>query len=257
MSFEPERDTFFQYATLGAVGATLFVCLCYALIFFQPRLNPIPALRPEVVTPRSDLASLPSTWTPTYTPTPTFTTTPSSTPTATATMTDTATPTRTATLTRTRTRTRTPTRPPITATRRPPTARPATARPVTNLQPTAVPPPPFDFRLGRAVDAARNCGTWYVAGTVYSDQQGTARLNGLLVRIWAFGIEQGTITTGMHGRPGYWEWVFAAGSTIQGQVAMVHPDGRLRSPQIGFNMTPDCNQGGAVQQVIVDFVGSR
>lgn len=104
---------------------------------------------------------------------------------------------------------------------------------------------------------APNCGTWYVAGTLYSDQQGTARLNGLLVRIWAFGIEQGTVTTGMHGRTGYWEWIFGHGSNIQGQVAIVNPDGSLRSPRIDFYMTPDCGGGGAVQQVIVDFVGNR
>ena len=79
MGFEPDRDRFFQYATFVTVGLTALVCACYALLFFNPRVNPIAALRPEVATPDFSVAGLPATWTPTSTftlrHTPTVTTT--------------------------------------------------------------------------------------------------------------------------------------------------------------------------------------
>lgn len=243
MVFESEQDRFFQFATFTVVGLTVLVCLCYALIFFNPRLNPIAALRPLTPTPRQEIVTLPPTWTPTFTltptstPTPTLTFTPSHTPTET--------PTSTPTPTETPTFLPTPTKIPAPITRRPPTRQPT---------PTAS----FEFRLGRPVETAPNCGTWYVAGTVYSDQAGTARLNGLLVRIWAFGQVQGTDVTGSHAnRPGYWEWIFAHGSNVQGEVAIVHPDGSLRSPKVAFALTADCNAPEAIQQVIIDFVGGQ
>ena len=257
MGFEPDRDRFFQYATFVTLGLTLVVCLCYALLFFNPRVNPIAALRPETPTPDLSIAELPATWTPTFTstptrtPTPTFTFTPTFTPTATPTDTETPTfiptPTIFYIIVTGVPPTRAPTRRPVTAV---PPAQPATqpAR-----QPTAVPAPQFEFRLGRPVDAAPNCGTWYVAGTVYGDQTGASRVNGVLVRVWASGIEQGTDTTGSHsGRPGYWEWIFGHGTATTGEVAIVNPDGSLRSPKIPFTLTSDCN--GGIQQNIIDFI---
>ncbi len=252
MGFEPDRDRFFQYATFVTLGLTLVVCLCYALVFFNPRVNPVAALRPETPTPNLSVAELPATWTPTFTATPTNTPT----PTATFTPTSTATPTPIDTFTPTFIPTPTifyivvtgvpPTRPP---TRRPVTAAP----PPPPAQPTALPAPQFEFRLGRPVESAPNCGTWYIAGTVYSDQAGTSRMNGLLVRVWASGIEQGTDTTGRHsGRPGYWEWIFGNGTATSGEVAIVNPDGSLRSPKIPFTLTSDCN--GGIQQNLIDFV---
>lgn len=259
MGFEPDRDRFFQYATFVTIGLTLLVCACYALLFFNPRANLIAALRPETPTPDLSIAELPATWTPTasptVTPTPTFT--PSFTPTSTGTATpvDTDTPTFVPTPTIFYiVVTGIPTVAPPTL--RPPTRRPATAAPAPlPTQPPVPPPPQFEFRLGRDVDAAPNCGTWYVAGTVYSDQAGTNRLNGLLVRIWANEAEQGTDTTGSHGgRPGYWEWIFGRGTATTGQVAIVNPDGSLRSPLVTFTLTSDCNGAGAVQQNFIDFV---
>lgn len=260
MGFEPDRDRFFQYATFVTLGLTALVCACYALLFFNPRVNPIAAFRPETPTPNLSVAELPATWT------PTFTSTASATPTFTLTYTPTS------SRTRTPLDTSTPTQPPIPPTptifyivvtgvppTRLPTRRPVTAAPPPQqpqqpqIPPTPIPAPQFEFRLGRPVDSAPNCGTWYVAGTVYSDQAGSSRLNGLLVRIWASGIEQGTDTTGRHGgRPGYWEWIFGHGTATQGEVAIVNPDGSLRSPKVPFQLTSDCN--GGIQQNFIDFV---
>lgn len=258
VGFEPDRDRFFQYATFVTLGLTVLVCLCYALLFFNPRVNPIAALRPETPTPNLSVAELPATWTPTNTPTATRT--PTFTPTFTPTSTFTPTPLDTSTATFVPT----PTIFYIVVTGIPPTRLPATpvpARPVVQAvrESTAVPiqppTPQFEFRLGRPVDRAPNCGTWYIAGTVYSDQAGSSRLDGLLVRVWASGQEQGTDISGSHsGRPGYWEWIFGAGTATQGQVAIVNTDGSLRSPQVGFNLTSDCNSDGAVQQNFIDFV---
>lgn len=251
MGFEPDRDRFFQYATFVIIGLTVLVCMCYALLFFNPRVNPIAAMRPQVATPDLSVAELPATWTPTSTNTPTATLTPTPTHTATATATETPIETLTPTVEPSATVffvvvTGVPTIPP-------PTRRPVTAAPPP--PPTAVPPPPFEFRLGRPVDAQPNCGTWYVAGTVYSDQAGSSRLNGILVRVWANGIEQGTDVTGNHSsRPGYWEWIFGQGTAVQGEVALVNPDGSQRSPRIPFQLTSDCNAGGAIQQSFIDFV---
>jgi hypothetical protein len=259
VGFEPDRDRFFQYATFVTLGLTVLVCACYALLFFNPRVNPIAGLRPETGTPNLSVAELPATWTPTNTPTATSTAT--STPTFTPT--NTLTPTPLDTFTPTFIPTPTifyiivtgvpPTRLPAT---RVPTPRPAVPGPPPPAPlPTQPPTPQFEFRLGRNVDRAPNCGTWYVAGTVYSDQAGSSRIDGVLVRVWASGIEQGTDTTGRHsGRPGYWEWIFGQGTATQGQVAIINPDGSLRSPQVSFNLTSDCNADGAVQQNFIDFV---
>ncbi len=254
MGFEPDRDRFFQYATFFMVGLTVLVCVCYALLFLNPRVNPIAAFRPETPTPNLDVANLPPTWTPTNTATPT------NTPTATSTFTPTPPFTLTPTETLVPTETPTPTIFYVVVTGQAPTRLP------TRIPATAAPPPPaplpspqlFEFRLGRPVESAPNCGTWYVSGTVYSDQAGTSRVNGLLVRIWASGIEQGTDTTGTHsGRPGYWEWIFGQGTATTGEVAIVNPDGSLRSPKVPFTLTADCNAEGAIQQNFIDFVGGQ
>jgi hypothetical protein len=249
VGFEPDRDRFFQYATFVVLGLTAVVCACYALLFLNPRVNPIAALRPETPTPNLMVAELPPTWTPTLTNTPT------NTPTATSTFTPTPLPTDTPPATFTPTFLPTPTIYYLVVTGIPPTRRPPTRVPPPTVPPLP-PTPQYAFRLGRPVESAPNCGTWYIAGTVYSDQAGTNRLNGVLVRIWASGIEQGTDTTGTHSnRPGYWEWIFGRGTATTGEVAIVNPDGSLRSPKIPFTLTADCNAPGAIQQNIIDFVG--
>lgn len=251
MGFEPDRDRFFQYGTFIMFGLTAVVCACYALIFFNPRVNPIAALRPATATPNLNVAELPPTWTPTWTNTPT------NTPTATATFTATRPPTHTPTETLTPTFIPTPTTFYIVVTGVPPTRRPIPPTPVPTVPPLP-PTPQYQFRLGRPVESGPNCGTWYISGTVYSDASGSARLNGILVRVWASGIEQGTDTTGVHSnRPGYWEWIFGHGTATTGEVAIVNPDGTLRSPKIPFTLTSDCNAPGAIQQNIIDFVGGQ
>lgn len=256
MGFEPDRDRFFQYATFVVLGLTAVVCACYALIFANPRVNPIAALRPETPTPGLVVAELPPTWTPTPTNTPT------NTPTPTATYTPTPLPTDTPTATMTPTFVPTPTTFYVVVPGVPPTPRPTRPPPRPTVPPPTVPPPPsaqlFEFRLGRPVETGPNCGTWYVAGTVYGDASGSSRLNGLQVRIWASGIEQGTDTTGSHSnRPGYWEWIFGQGTATTGEVAIVNGDGSQRSPKVPFNLTGDCNAAGAIQQNVIDFVGGQ
>lgn len=259
MGFEPDRDRFFQYATFITIGMTVLVCACYALLFFNPRANPIAVLRPETPTPNLDVAELPATWTPTSTATATNTPLPTATFTATPPISNT--PTETAV----------PPEPTLepsptifyivvtgVAPTRLPTRRPAPVVIPNTPVPAPLPPPQLvEFRLGRPVESAPNCGAWYVAGTIYSDQNGTNKLNGILVRIWASGIEQGTDTSGSHGgRAGYWEWNFGRDSSVIGEVAVVNPDGSLRSPKVPFTMTSSCNGDGAVQQNVIDFVGN-
>lgn len=254
MGFEPDREGFFRYATFIMLGLTAVVCACYALIFANPRVMPIASLRPETATPGLVAAELPPTWTPTATATLT------STPLPTRTFTPSPLPTNTPPATLTPTFIPTPTTFFIVVTGVPPTARPT--RPPPPPAPPTVPPLPspqlVEFRLGRPVESAPNCGTWYVAGTVYGNASGATRLNGLLVRVWASGIEQGTDTTGSHSnRPGYWEWIFGHGTATTGEVAIVHPDGTLRSPKVPFTLTSDCNAPGAIQQNLIDFVGGQ
>ncbi len=251
MGFEPDRERFFKYATFVMLGLTVLVILCYALIFINPRVLPFDSFRPSTPMPTMAVAALPPTWTPTatQTPTPTSTFTPTHTPTNT--------PSPTPTSTHTPTLLPTPTIFYIVVTSIPPTRRPTDPPP-----PPTVPPLPspqtFQYRLGRPVETAPNCGTWYISGTVYSDSAGSNRVNGLLVRVWASGIEQGTDTTGTHSnRPGYWEWIFGQGTATTGEVAIVNPDGTLRSPKVPFTLTASCNGDGAVQQNIIDFVGGQ
>ena len=132
--------------------------------------------------------------------------------------------------------------------------RTATPRP-----PTKTPTPQYDFVLGRPPEKAPNCGTWYLSGTVYNNQSGSQRLNGVLVRVYdASGQVLGTIVTGSDAyRPGYWEYIFPHGSAVRGDVAIVRPDGSLRSPRKSYRLTADCAGSDAVNQIVFDFVGTH
>jgi len=72
-------------------------------------------------------------------------------------------------------------------------------------------------------------------------------------------IIQGTDITGSHSgkSPGYWEWIFANGTAGNGYVVIIDSGGNVLSPQIPFNLTANCNPGQGVNQVIIDFVGTR
>jgi hypothetical protein len=125
-------------------------------------------------------------------------------------------------------------------------------------KPTNTPLPQVDFVLGRPIQFIADCGQpWKVGGTVYNNQSGSQRLNGVLVRVWAFNQLQGTIGSGSldYSKPGYWEWTFSRGSDVQGEVAIVNPDGSLRSQPIAFHLTSSCDGAGAANQIIIDFVG--
>jgi|GEM_PF-2377864 hypothetical protein len=137
----------------------------------------------------------------------------------------------------------------------------ATRRPTTlpTAKPTNTPLPRTDFIVGRLLDSQANCNRpWQILGTVYASATKGDRVNGALVRVWAFDQVQGTITTGIGigDLPGYWEWNFASGMEIIGKVAIVQHDGTLRSPLVNFHLTARCEGAGAVNQIVLDFVGS-
>jgi hypothetical protein len=233
---EPQEELF-QIATLVVIVLIVIVCMGQLLVFVNPRvaINPF---KPPAST-GTPLPTFPATYTPTETSTPTLTFTPTAT--ATPTSTDTPTPIWTNTPTATHIPP-TRTRPPWTSTPRPPT------------------PAPYVFRLGRSVETHDNCGTWYLAGTVWNSSdpnQGTK--SGVPIRVVFGNIVQGTDITGSHSgkSPGYWEWIFANGTAGNGYVVIIDSGGNVLSPQIPFNLTANCNPGQGVNQVIIDFVGTR
>jgi hypothetical protein len=249
VSIEPERDQVFQYATFGVLGVTLLICACYGLIFVNPSVNPIRMLRPPITPQVLGLQQLPATWT----PTPTATNTPTATPTATPTNTPTATPTATPTNTPLATATPLPTAT-FTASA---TRRPATPRPVYNPpteEPTDTPVPLFNFHQVKN-EAAPNCGTWYIQGTVWANGYGNGFVPGTLVRVWANGGVYATDVAGSHARnnPAYWEVLFPKSTDSSGLVGIVDANGNLLSPQYPFHLTPSCKGSGAVNEIIIDF----
>lgn len=128
------------------------------------------------------------------------------------------------------------------------------------VKPTDTPVPPYDFILGRGLEYVADCGKpWKVMGSVYDSQSSAQRVNGVLVRVWAFGQVQATLTSGSPDatRPGFWEWTFNSGSEVLGEVAVVNADGSRRSQPVGFHLTSRCDGAGAVNEVVIDFAGRR
>lgn len=128
------------------------------------------------------------------------------------------------------------------------------------VKPTDTPVPPYDFILGRGLEYIADCGKpWKIMGSVYDSQSNAQRVNGILIRVWAFGQVQATLTSGSPDatRPGYWEWVFNSGSEVLGEVAVVNLDGSRRSQPVGFHLTSRCDGAGAVNEVVIDFAGRR
>jgi uncharacterized protein YgiM (DUF1202 family) len=139
-----------------------------------------------------------------------------------------------------------------------PTPRPAQSQ---QVKPTAAPAntntpaPLFDFELSRPPAPVSDCNRQTsVIGTVYTNKNNFQGLNGVIVRVSAFGQVQATLQTGMKNQAGYWEWHFAPNSTIAGEVQLVDAGGNPRSPVVKFNLSP-CN--GGTNQVAIDFVGTR
>jgi hypothetical protein len=140
----------------------------------------------------------------------------------------------------------------------PPPPPPPVVKPT--AKPTDTPVPPYDFILGRGLEYIADCGKpWKVMGSVYDSQSSAQRVNGVLVRVWAFGQVQATLTSGSPDatRPGYWEWVFNSGSEVLGEVAVVNLDGSRRSQPVGFHLTSRCDGTGAVNEIVIDFAGRR
>lgn len=127
-------------------------------------------------------------------------------------------------------------------------------------KPTDTPVPPYDFILGRGLEYIADCGKpWKIMGSVYDSQSSAQRVNGILIRVWAFGQVQATLTSGSPDttRPGYWEWAFNSGSEVLGEVAVVNLDGTRRSQPVGFHLTSRCDGAGAVNEIVIDFAGRR
>ncbi len=246
MSIEPDRDQFFQYATYAVAGLTLVICLCYGLIFLNPRVNPIGALQPVVPTAQVSKFELPPTWTPTATIAPTDTPTPEPTGTATPVPPNTAVPTFTPLPTNTRIPTRVP------ATRVPATRVPATPRPPA---PPATPiPPPSHFNRIK-YQASKNCGTWYLQGTLWDRGYGNGFVPGTIVRAWFSGGGTRDAVAGSFNKnnPGYWEMVFPNGQVQDGSLGIVDAAGNGLSPTYSFHLTKGCTGSSSVNEIIMDF----
>lgn len=230
MSIEPDRDQFFQYATFGVLGLTLVVCLCYALIFINPRANVIAALQPPTSTVAVQALQFPATWTPTATRTATRTFTPEPTSTATP----------------------IPSKTPL------PTWTPVPRR--------IAPPPPPAPKPGAATtfvavkrEKYPNCGTWYVQGTVWAKGEGSGLVPGTLVRVWWNGGEYKTVSAGSFGKnsDGYWEVLFPKNSEGSGQIGIVGSNGAGLSPRYDFNLTRSCKSDSDINEWIVDFAYAK
>ncbi len=256
MSIEPDRDQFFQYATFGVLGLTLVVCLCYGLIFINPRANFITALQPSLPSPTVAGLVLPATWTPTATDRPTSTATATLTETPTLVPTDTPEPTDTT----------------VPSSTPRPTARPATPRPPapppgpkpTRVPPTAVPPPPSPlFRFATYKQGCFHSGQTFVEGTVYLDSSGGSTKNGAHVRLsYAPGgpaVVNDDISGSHGGRAGYYILFINASGPKAGNwfVWLVDTNGNaLSDPQAGNFSTNNLGSGNpaACWRQVVDFV---
>ncbi len=248
MTIEPERDQFFQYATYGIIGLTLVICLCYSLVFLNPRANPIGALRPAAEALPTSTFVLPATWTPTLTFTPTETPTPE--PTGTPTDTPTNTPTDTKTPVPTRVPTRRPTSRPII-----PTAIPTAIPPATSVPPTNTPAPPSNFKIIKFEQSADCKGQWKLSGTVWNRGYGKGLLPGTLIRVWVSGSVYTTDVAGSHNKnnAAYWEVIFPKNQAKDGSVAIINSSGNIISPRRAFHLTKACSGKGAVTQITIDF----
>ena len=245
MSIEPDRDQFFQYATFAVIGLTLMVCLCYGAIFLNPRANFLTAFQPFTATPNNSVLELPATWTPTLTTTPT--------PTATSTPTDTPTNTPTKTPIPSNTPLPTPTRVPTRAPTAQPYVPPPAATPVPYVPPTLIPSVRY---TAIKYQTSRNCGTWYLQGTVWQNGEGSSVISGVRVRAMITGGGYRDAISGATGKnsAGYWEIIFRKGVAGSGQVGIVDDNGNLLTPQwYGVNLTSNCTGSGAVNQIIIDF----
>jgi hypothetical protein len=245
VSIEPERDQYFQYATFGVIGLILVVCACYGLLFLNPAVNPILALRPATTTRLVSVVEFPATWTPTSTRTPTLT------PTEAPTDTPTDTPTNTPIPSNTPLPTATFTQVPL-----PPTAKPL-PRPVYR-SPTPLPTalPASNSFVAIKGETFANCGTWYLQGTVWANGYGNGFVPGTHVRLLIDGGGQRDDIAGSHPdhSPGYWEMVFAKHTEGSGSVGIVDDSGNLLTPQwYSIHLTKNCTGAGAVNEIIIDF----
>jgi hypothetical protein len=246
VSIEPERDQYFQYATFGVIGLILVVCACYGLLFLNPAVNPILALRPATATRLVSVIEFPATWTPTSTRTPTDTPTEAPTDTPTDTPTNTPIPSNTPLPTATFTQV-----PP------PPTAKPF-PRPVYH-SPTPLPTAPPASNSFVVVKGETSCspdGTWFIEGTVWANGYGNGFVPGTRVRLWIDGAGYQDAIAGATGKnsPGYYEFIFPKHTQGNGRIGIVDDSGNLLTPgRYAVKLTKNCTGAGVVNEIIIDF----
>lgn len=219
----------FQIPLLIVVGVIVIVCMCYAMIFFNPQFafNPF---KPIVPTATVLALVLPPTWTPTPTDTPTPTLTLTATPTSTLTPTVTDTPPNTIVPTITRTRTPRP--------------------------PTAVPSP---YSYNTRLQSCQHSGGTFIEGTVYrnpSDRESGARV--------ALGAGPGPGTGDVYyvttNEIGYYVHVINANGATPGTFFVWVADGSGRAisdPNAGRVQTNNIrnpDDPGSCWRAVVDFV---
>ncbi len=218
-------DRVVELLTILIVIAILLTCLCYATIFFNPRVvfNPFPPATPTPLRTSTPTftPTMPPTWTPTHTPTNTPTPTPTftSTPTWTATFTPTWTPTPTFTFTPT----------PIP----PPTNTPL--------------PPPYQWR---SMAAGPYCTWTGVFGTVFD--QNELPMGGVQLQlVGENGWQSPIVTTDGGGR---YEITIQNGP-IQGTwFVWILENGKPASDKIGFHSSSGgCDVGTGKQRFLLDW----
>jgi hypothetical protein len=124
-------------------------------------------------------------------------------------------------------------------------------------KPSSTPLPAFEFIPASAPRNTNDCNRQTgVNGIVYSSMANLQPVNGVIVRVTAFGQVQNTIPTGVKGRAGYWEWYFTNNSEVVGEIALVNADGSLRSQPVSFHLY-SCYGSNPGNQFTVDFAGTR
>ena len=124
-------------------------------------------------------------------------------------------------------------------------------------KPTFTPLPAFEFMPASTPRTTADCNRQTgVSGMVYSNLASLTPVNGVTVRITAFGQLQNTVSTGMKGRAGYWEWYFTNNADVVGDITLINGDGSPRSPSINFHLT-SCYGSNPGNQFVVDFASTR
>jgi len=146
--------------------------------------------------------------------------------------------------------------PPPTPKPNPPTPTPAPPTPTSPPQPTATPRPAYRYSLGR-LGCTPNCGSSGAKGTVYTDEAGSGRVDGVYVKVWADGWEGGWSEKTYNGS---WEILLGPGARAGKWYAAVysHDKNEQLSEVAEFytDFEPCEPNSGGCQWAEVDFVGN-